>query len=163
MEATCLQQLMETSFISTLSPLLRIFSIWRPTMERWVRSAESIYCIPVSSCNHVWCPSVLQIRSIEWSHDDSRLVSCGMDGAVYEWNTHTGKRQSESILKSCSYTGVAFSSCYKTILAVGTDSTLKEIQDSQVWSHNMQYNEKSTIKYLFYVSIMLGMRGNILT
>uniref|UniRef100_A0A3B4U3G0 Cilia and flagella associated protein 57 n=1 Tax=Seriola dumerili TaxID=41447 RepID=A0A3B4U3G0_SERDU len=73
-----------------------------------------------------------KIRGIEWSLDDSRLVSCGMDGAVYEWNTQTGKRESESVLKSCSYTGVAFSSDCKTILAVGTDLTLKEIQDCQV-------------------------------
>ncbi|XP_047437739.1 cilia- and flagella-associated protein 57 [Mugil cephalus] len=73
-----------------------------------------------------------KVRGIEWSLDDSRLVSCGMDGAVYEWNTQNGKRESESVLKSCSYTDVTFSSDCKTILAVGTDLTLKEIQDCQV-------------------------------
>ncbi|XP_040890430.1 cilia- and flagella-associated protein 57 [Toxotes jaculatrix] len=73
-----------------------------------------------------------KVRGIEWSLDDSRLVSCGTDGAVYEWKTQTGKRESESVLKSCSYTGVAFSSDCKTILAVGTDLTLKEIEDCQV-------------------------------
>ncbi|XP_034441489.1 cilia- and flagella-associated protein 57 [Hippoglossus hippoglossus] len=73
-----------------------------------------------------------KIRGIEWSLDDSRLVSCGMDGAVYEWNTQTGKRESESVLKSCSYTDVAFSSDCKSILAVGSDLMLKEIQDCQV-------------------------------
>ncbi|KAL3977716.1 pleckstrin-like domain containing family A member 3 [Sarotherodon galilaeus] len=73
-----------------------------------------------------------KVCRIEWSLDDSRVVSCGVDGAVYEWNTQSGKRESESVLKSCSYTGVAFSSDCKTILAVGTDLTLKEIQDCQV-------------------------------
>ncbi|KAM7402726.1 hypothetical protein PAMP_017940 [Pampus punctatissimus] len=73
-----------------------------------------------------------KVRAIEWSLDDSRLVSCGMDGAVYEWSTQTGKRGSESVLKSCSYTGVSFSSDCRTILAVGTDFTLKEIQDCQI-------------------------------
>ncbi|XP_037639358.1 cilia- and flagella-associated protein 57 [Sebastes umbrosus] len=73
-----------------------------------------------------------KVRGVEWSLDDSRLVSCGMDGAVYEWNTQTGKRESESVLQSCSYTDVAFSSDCKTILAVGTDLMLKEIQDCQV-------------------------------
>ncbi|KAK1901361.1 Cilia- and flagella-associated protein 57 [Dissostichus eleginoides] len=73
-----------------------------------------------------------KVRGIEWSLDDGRLVSCGMDGAVYEWNAQTGKRESESVLKSCSYTDVSFSSDGKTILAVGTDLTLKEIQDCQV-------------------------------
>ncbi|XP_029007881.1 cilia- and flagella-associated protein 57 [Betta splendens] len=73
-----------------------------------------------------------KIRGLDWSLDDSRLVSCGMDGAVYEWNTQTGKRESESVLQSCSYTGVAYSSECKTILAVGSDLSLKEIQDCQV-------------------------------
>ncbi|XP_077948631.1 cilia and flagella associated protein 57 isoform X2 [Gasterosteus aculeatus] len=73
-----------------------------------------------------------KVRAVEWSRDDSRLVSCGMDGGVYEWNTQTGKRESESVLKSCSYTDVAFSSDCKSILAVGSDRTLKEIQDCQV-------------------------------
>ncbi|XP_070976350.1 cilia- and flagella-associated protein 57 [Oncorhynchus clarkii lewisi] len=73
-----------------------------------------------------------KVRAIVWSTDDSRLVSCGMDGAVYEWNTLNSKRESESVLKSCSYTGVAISPDAKTIFAVGTDCTLKEIQDCQI-------------------------------
>ncbi|KAL6489815.1 hypothetical protein MHYP_G00001600 [Metynnis hypsauchen] len=73
-----------------------------------------------------------KVRSIAWSADDSRLVSCGMDGAVYEWNTLSGKRESESVLKSCSYTGVALSPETKSIFAVGTDCTLKEIHDCQI-------------------------------
>ncbi|XP_069559333.1 cilia- and flagella-associated protein 57 [Brachyistius frenatus] len=73
-----------------------------------------------------------KVSGVKWSLDDTRLVSCGMDGAVYEWNTQTGKRESESVLKACSYTDVSFSSDCKTILAVGTDLTLKEIQDCQV-------------------------------
>ena len=64
-----------------------------------------------------------------WSADDSRLVSCGTDGAVYEWNAHSGKRESENVLKSCVYAGVAVSSDARTIFAAGT--SLKEIQDSQ--------------------------------
>ncbi|KAM9364883.1 cilia- and flagella-associated protein 57 [Pholidichthys leucotaenia] len=73
-----------------------------------------------------------KIRGVEWSLDDSRLVSCGTDGAVYGWSTLTGDRESESIMKSCSYTDVTFSSDCSTILAVGTDLSLKEIQDCQV-------------------------------
>uniref|UniRef100_A0A8C7F2S6 Cilia and flagella associated protein 57 n=1 Tax=Oncorhynchus kisutch TaxID=8019 RepID=A0A8C7F2S6_ONCKI len=69
-----------------------------------------------------------KVRSIAWSGDDSRLVSCGMEGAVYEWNTLTSKRESESVLKSCSYNSVTISPDAKTIFAVGTDCTLKEIQ-----------------------------------
>ncbi|XP_066537794.1 cilia- and flagella-associated protein 57 [Hoplias malabaricus] len=73
-----------------------------------------------------------KVRSVVWGADDSRLVSCGMDGAVYEWNALSGKRESESVLKSCSYTGVVLSPDTKTIFAVGSDCTLKEIQDCQI-------------------------------
>ncbi|KAM4604692.1 cilia- and flagella-associated protein 57 [Polymixia lowei] len=71
-----------------------------------------------------------KVRAVAWSLDDSRLVSCGMDGAVYEWNTLSSKRESENVLKSCTYKGVALSSDARTIFAVGTD--LKEIQDCQI-------------------------------
>ncbi|XP_047677974.1 cilia- and flagella-associated protein 57 isoform X2 [Tachysurus fulvidraco] len=73
-----------------------------------------------------------KVRSVVWSSDDSRVVSCGMDGAVYEWNVLSGQRESESVLKSCSYTSVAFSHNTRSTLAVGNDHTLKEIQDYQV-------------------------------
>ena len=73
-----------------------------------------------------------KVKSIVWSADDSKIVSCGMDGAVYEWETATGKRVGESVLKSCSYTGVSVTPDGKTTFAVGSDKTLKEISDSQV-------------------------------
>ncbi|KAM9326708.1 cilia- and flagella-associated protein 57 [Gastrophryne carolinensis] len=73
-----------------------------------------------------------KVRSVAWSADDSKLVSCGLDGAVYEWNTLTGKRESECVLKSCSYGCVALLPDSKTIFAVGSDQTLKEISDSQI-------------------------------
>ncbi|KAK0134411.1 Cilia- and flagella-associated protein 57 [Merluccius polli] len=70
-----------------------------------------------------------KVQAVAWSADDGRLVSCGADGAVYEWNVFSGKRESESVLKSCVYTGVAVSSDARTIFAAGT--SLKEIQDCQ--------------------------------
>ena len=74
----------------------------------------------------------VKVRSVIWSQDDTKIISCGMDGAVYEWNAYTGKRDGESVLKSCSYTGVAVSPDGRTTFAVGSDKTLKEICDSQV-------------------------------
>ena len=72
------------------------------------------------------------MKSIIWSADDSKIVSCGLDGAVYEWETMSGKRVGESVLKSCHYTGVAVTPDGKTTFAVGSDKTLKEISDSSV-------------------------------
>ncbi|XP_048844683.1 cilia- and flagella-associated protein 57 isoform X2 [Brienomyrus brachyistius] len=73
-----------------------------------------------------------KVRSIIWSEDDSILVSCGTDGAVYEWSTLSGKRLSESVLKSCSYSCVTMCPDAKTIFAAGSDCSIKEIQDCQI-------------------------------
>lgn len=72
------------------------------------------------------------MRSVVWNINDYKLVSCGSDGAVYEWNLQNGKRESECVLKSCSYSGVAISPDSKVIFAVGSDQTIKEISDSSV-------------------------------
>ena len=73
-----------------------------------------------------------KVRAVVWSTDDSKIVSCGMDGAVYEWDTATTKRVGEYVLKSCSYTSVDITPDGKTTFAVGSDKHLKEIADSQV-------------------------------
>lgn len=72
------------------------------------------------------------MKCIKWSSDDTKLISCGLDGAIYEWNMFTFKRDGESILKSCSYSSVSVSPDSRTIYAVGSDKTIKEISDGQV-------------------------------
>ncbi|KAI9141043.1 WD repeat domain 65-like protein [Paraphysoderma sedebokerense] len=73
-----------------------------------------------------------KVRSICWSQDDSKLLTAGMDGAIYEWNLKTQKRDSENILKSCNYTCAIFGADDKSIYAVGNDKTFKELADSQI-------------------------------
>ncbi|XP_019386797.1 PREDICTED: cilia- and flagella-associated protein 57 isoform X1 [Crocodylus porosus] len=73
-----------------------------------------------------------KVRSVIWSADDNKLISCGTDGAVYEWSLLTGNRESECVLKTCSYSSVAISPDTKIIFAVGSDQTLKEISDSSI-------------------------------
>ena len=73
-----------------------------------------------------------RVQSVIWSENDMTLVSCGSDGAVYEWDFATAKRLSESVSKQCIFTGVTMSKDGRNIFAVGTDCTLKEIVDSQV-------------------------------
>jgi WD40 repeat protein len=74
-----------------------------------------------------------KVRSIFWTHDDSKLVSAGMDGAVYEWKIKEMKRDGDrdNVLKSCQYTSVVCSNDARSIFAVGSDKKLKEISDSQ--------------------------------
>jgi WD40 repeat protein len=84
-----------------------------------------------------------KVRSIHWSSDDSKLVSAGVDGAVYDWGlkdlalassgvpgagpgpNNSFKREGENILKSCSYTNAVATPDGKAIYAVGSDKTLK--------------------------------------
>lgn len=73
-----------------------------------------------------------KVRQLIWSPDDTRLFSCGMDGAVYEWEVSTSKRLHEAVLKACGYTGLGLSADAKTVFAVGTDRKIKEIVDAQV-------------------------------
>ncbi len=55
-----------------------------------------------------------------------------MDGAVYEWDTSSGKRTGEYVLKNCSYTSISISPDARNIFAVGSDRKIKEISDSTV-------------------------------
>lgn len=68
-----------------------------------------------------------QVRCIKWSPDDTQIVSCSMDGAVYEWNVLTGKREKECVVKSSKYTSLAVTSDLRTTFVVSTDSTLSEL------------------------------------
>jgi len=69
---------------------------------------------------------------VVWSADDSKLISSGMEGAVYEWSPTIAKRVNENVLKTCAYSGISVSPSGKQTYAVGSDKTIKEIADSQV-------------------------------
>uniref|UniRef100_H2ZKC8 Cilia- and flagella-associated protein 57 n=1 Tax=Ciona savignyi TaxID=51511 RepID=H2ZKC8_CIOSA len=76
-----------------------------------------------------------KVRAIAWSADDNKLISTGMDGAVYEWSAAAAKRVNEVVLKSCAYSGVTVSPSGKHTYAVGSDKSIKEITDSQQNPH----------------------------
>mmetsp|Transcript_31356 Transcript_31356/g.74513 ORF Transcript_31356/g.74513 Transcript_31356/m.74513 type:complete len:1197 (-) Transcript_31356:67-3657(-) len=73
-----------------------------------------------------------KVRSVSWSADDTMLVTCGMDGACYEWSLKDFKRVGESVLKSCNYTSAVCTPDGKTSFAVGSDKKIKEICDSNI-------------------------------
>lgn len=45
-----------------------------------------------------------KVKSIHWSADDSRLITAGLDGAVYDWQIKDMKKISENVQKTCLYT-----------------------------------------------------------
>eukprot|EP00033_Pygsuia_biforma_P003159 GCRY01003467.1.p1 GENE.GCRY01003467.1~~GCRY01003467.1.p1 ORF type:complete len:1179 (+),score=364.32 GCRY01003467.1:161-3697(+) len=73
-----------------------------------------------------------KVQCVSWSRDDTRLVTSGMDGAVYEWVLADFKREGENVIKSCQYTSTVLTPDAKTIFTVGNDKKLKEISDSVV-------------------------------
>ncbi|KAM7099461.1 cilia- and flagella-associated protein 57 [Molossus nigricans] len=96
-----------------------------------------------------------KIRSVVWNADDSKLISCGTDGAVYEWNLSTGKRETECVLKSCSYNCVTISPDSKIIFAVGSDHTLKEIADSSILREMSAFD-------VIYTAIVISHSGRMI-
>ena len=73
-----------------------------------------------------------KVKSICWTNDDTRVISAGMDGAVYEWQLKDFKRTSENVLKSCQYTCAVCTSDARSIFAVGSDRKIKEISDGNI-------------------------------
>nr|XP_036858185.1 cilia- and flagella-associated protein 57 isoform X3 [Manis javanica] len=96
-----------------------------------------------------------KVRSIVWNMDDSKLVSCGTDGAVYEWNLSSGKRETECVIKSCSYNCVTISPDAKIIFAVGSDQTLKEIADSSVLRETSAFD-------VVYTAVVISHSGRMM-
>ena len=66
-----------------------------------------------------------RVLSLHWSPDDAHLVSCGVDGAVYEWDVLDGKRNNELVYKGTSFAAVACGS--ESIYACGSDHRLREV------------------------------------
>ncbi|KAJ8258858.1 hypothetical protein COCON_G00178700, partial [Conger conger] len=97
-------------------------------------SGKTIHIYSTSSCESVMklADHKAMGQSLVWTEDDSRLVSRGMDGVVYTWDTQSGELESECTHKSCQYTNFCLSPDGETMYAVGTDCTIKEIQDSQI-------------------------------
>ncbi|XP_047106932.1 cilia- and flagella-associated protein 57-like [Schistocerca piceifrons] len=73
-----------------------------------------------------------KIRSLAWIESDDKLVSCGTEGAVYEWYIPSTRRVGETIIKSCVFSGITVFSYGGSLFAVGSDGKLREISDSEV-------------------------------
>lgn len=72
-----------------------------------------------------------KVLGIAWSKDDMRLVSCGNDGAIYEWEVETGQRRGESVQKGLIYTSVALTA-ENAIYASANNGVFREIFESEI-------------------------------
>eukprot|EP00668_Euglena_longa_P029544 GGOE01036896.1.p1 GENE.GGOE01036896.1~~GGOE01036896.1.p1 ORF type:complete len:1223 (+),score=435.55 GGOE01036896.1:45-3713(+) len=71
-----------------------------------------------------------KVRSLYWLSDDTRLVSVGMDGAVYDWNLKECRKENDNVMKAISYTSVVADP--KNLWAVGSDRKLREMELSSL-------------------------------
>ncbi|PFH36656.1 WD domain, G-beta repeat-containing protein [Besnoitia besnoiti] len=90
-----------------------------------------------------------KVRALCWSPDDTILASTGMDGAVYEYYiTKDGARISDWVHKGISFSSVVAyrgEEALNTLLVVGSDSSLKEVSNSQLVN---TYDAGSTLSAL---------------
>lgn len=70
-----------------------------------------------------------KVQSLYWTADDTKIVSGGADGAIYEWRMSDFKREKEHVIKGCSYTSVVETADQQTIISVGRDLKLKEMEE----------------------------------
>ncbi|KAL0279051.1 UNVERIFIED_CONTAM: hypothetical protein PYX00_000691 [Menopon gallinae] len=73
-----------------------------------------------------------KVTGLAWSTDDRKLVSCGTEGAVYEWDMTIGKRVGEVVTKGISHTGCCLTSDAKFIYVAGQDGVIREIFSSNI-------------------------------
>lgn len=68
---------------------------------------------------------------MKWSEDDRRLMSCGSDGSVYEWNALTGAIESENVQNYHTYIAAMFLPNTGSILTVDSNMTFNEFRDGK--------------------------------
>merc|ERR1712195_262157 len=73
-----------------------------------------------------------KVRSLAFSNNDTKLVSSGMDGGVYEWVVHEGKRNEGHVVKTCNYSSAIMAADDRTMVCCGSDKMLRQIVDSEV-------------------------------
>lgn len=67
------------------------------------REITCVECGAVTHCFNMLWLHPLQVRAMCWASNDSRVVSAGADGAVYEWRLSDLRREKENVLKGCQY------------------------------------------------------------
>ncbi|KAJ8735588.1 hypothetical protein PYW07_007208 [Mythimna separata] len=73
-----------------------------------------------------------KITCLAWSANDLTMISCGTEGAVYEWSMVTGQRVGEIILKTNQFSGCAVNGNGKTTYGIGSDGEIKEIGSNTI-------------------------------
>ncbi|CAK4695392.1 unnamed protein product [Aphanomyces euteiches] len=69
-----------------------------------------------------------QVNGLLWKNDDRKLVSCGSDGSIFQWDLRSAVKVGEGHTHPrCNYSNLCSSTDANLVFATGTDGTLKEI------------------------------------
>ncbi|XP_017883097.1 cilia- and flagella-associated protein 57 [Ceratina calcarata] len=78
-----------------------------------------------------------RVKALLWSQTDTKLLTMGAEGAVYQWDINTGKRTSEIIIKGIVLLDIALSIDEQTSYCIADDSAIHEIKENSVRQHNV--------------------------
>lgn len=74
-----------------------------------------------------------KVKAILWSQTDSKMLSMGAEGAIYEWDMNTGMRSGEFIWKGVALRDIALSSDTSFIYCIAHDDYIREIKENVVY------------------------------
>lgn len=97
---------------------------------------------------------------MSWANNDYKMVSCGMEGAIYDWDIINQARVGETIIKSCAFSDVVTSSTAKSFFAVGSDGFIREIRNGNIHREVMVYGGALDTVVLSNSDQMLFVSGN---
>ena len=69
-----------------------------------------------------------KVQSLWWAQDDTKLLSAGLGGAIYQWDLKSAKREVEYVRKGTKFSCVISDAHSTTVLAVGSDKKLKNLE-----------------------------------
>ncbi|KAK9883072.1 hypothetical protein WA026_001275 [Henosepilachna vigintioctopunctata] len=101
-----------------------------------------------------------RITGMSWTADDTKLSTCGSEGAVYEWDVTESKRTAETIIKSCPFNDCNVTSDGRSTLAVGKDGHIRELINSVVYRDVVLLNTPLDCIVLSKLDTMLFVTAN---
>ena len=69
-----------------------------------------------------------KVQSLWWAQDDTKLLSAGLGGAIYQWDLKSAKRKVKYVRKGTKFSCVISDAHSTTVLAVGSDKKLKNLE-----------------------------------
>lgn len=101
-------------FAAALGSTIQIYNTWTFAIVGTCRGSDS------------------KIKSISWSRDDMKIVSCGIDGSNSTWDARSFKRETLVASEAQFLDSPCFGLDTKQSYSVGADGSIKQIIDGKI-------------------------------